>query len=93
MYELLVAVGSSPYFEFANTPLESLHWRLTGRFPCQLSSSYHEIVSLSWRVRLVCRCILGVGPECLEPVGSDPSIQAGSAIGDRRIGAARIPIA
>ena len=22
--------------------------------------------------------------ECLEPVGSDPSIQAGSAIGDRR---------
>ena len=27
--------------------------------------------------------------ECLEPVGSDPSIQAGSAIGDRRVGAAR----
>ena len=29
--------------------------------------------------------------ECLEPVGSDPSIQAGSAIGDRRVGAARSP--
>ena len=28
--------------------------------------------------------------ECLEPVGSDPSIQAGSAIGDRRVGAARL---
>ena len=28
-----------------------------------------------------------------DTVGSDPSIQAGSAIGDRRIGAARIPIA
>ena len=52
MYELLVAVGSSPYFEFANTPLEFPAYRFRGTAGTSVSSTDQRRVDTpcSWRI-------------------------------------------